>query len=258
MSGNARRVGLAFAAIVVPVALMVGFSILAQLTSKLVGSGLGLVLLYPVELLVGAAVIVVFLRWMARLRSTGEPWLGTGRGFGWGFAAGLVASIGSGILFYLAKRPTLADPLTPVLRPSRAISNIGTAAIEEASFRAGVVQIVASAWGPWAGLVAGSVPFGALHLLNILFGSPPSLAHVIGVSAGGWLLSLLYLRFGLTAAFACHWVWNSLATNWVRAFQLPRKSRMVLFEGAWTTDLVLVLMCGAIHWLKRSTEEKTD
>jgi membrane protease YdiL (CAAX protease family) len=251
MPVNARRWGLAATAVVVPVALIVGFSILAELTSKLYFDGLGAVVLYAALLLVGAAVVLVFLRWMARLREIAPPSVGTVGGLGLGLAAGLVASGGSGLLFYLVNRPTLASPLAPVLRPSRAISNLGPAALEEAGFRGGVVHIFAAAWGQWAGLLAGSVPFGVLHLLNFIFGNPSNLTHVVGVSVAGWLLSLLYLRFGLGAAFACHWVWNSLATNWTRAFQLPRDSAIVLFEGAWTTDLVLVLLCIAIHLLRQ-------
>jgi membrane protease YdiL (CAAX protease family) len=250
---SAARVALAVTAVLAPVALIVGFTILAEFSSNLAGGGLGAAPLYAAELLVGAVVIFVFLRWIAALRGTRPPVLGGSRGMVYGAAVGLAASLGSALLFYAWKRPTLASPLAPVLRPSRVISNAGVAAIEEAGFRAGVVHIATAAWGQLAGLLAGSIPFGVLHLLGFIFGRPPSLTHVISVSAAGWLLSLLYLQFGLTSAFACHWVWNSLASNLARAFQLPRRTGVMMFEGAWTTVLVLVILCVVIHRLARSS-----
>ncbi|MCB9558225.1 MAG: CPBP family intramembrane metalloprotease [Deltaproteobacteria bacterium] len=245
-------------ALVVPVALAVGLSVLAALSTKAVADQTSAAVLYAVELLVGAAVVFGFLRWMAALRGIDTPRFGPFAGLGWGALAGLLASAASGILYYLVNRPTIARPLVSALRPSQAISSIGPASVEEVAFRGGLVHIVDAAWGQWAALLAGSIPFGVLHLVGAIFGRPPSLAHVIGVSAGGWLLSLLYLRSGLQAAFACHWIWNSLAGNWVRAFQLPRETGEVSFEGAWTTDLVLVLLCLAIHRLTRATADPKE
>ena len=192
----------------------------------------------------------LFVRWTARLRHDRAPVVGGIASLTTGAAAGLLASAASGGLYYLVHRPELARPLAAALRPSRFISNLGPAALEEVGFRAGVVQLLSSAWGTLAGLLGGSVPFGLLHLLGVFFGRPPSLTHVVGVSAAGWLLSLLYLQLGLLSAFACHWVWNSLASFWFRAFQLPAKVADIRFEGAWTTDIVLLAMCVVLHWVR--------
>jgi membrane protease YdiL (CAAX protease family) len=244
-------VAVGIAMVLAPIALMVGFSIAGELAAGLAGGGTAGAMLYAAVLVLGAAVTFGLLRWMAAARGIDPPPLGRPVGLGLGTGAGFVASIGSAALFYLVQRPRLADPPWTALRPLRAVANIGPAVLEEVAFRAGVVHVVATAWGEWAGLLSGSVPFGALHVLGVIFGRPPSLSHVIGVSAGGWLLSLLYLRLGLGAAFACHWIWNALASSWIRLFQLPKPWGEILFEGAWTTDLVLVLLCIALHALLR-------
>ena len=120
--------------------------------------GLTSAFFYAGVLVVGAILTFFFVRWMARVRGTAVPAIGSLRTLGAGAAAGLGASLGSGALYYLTKRPAIASPLWPALKPSRFIGNLGPAAIEEVGFRGGVVQVCASAWGSTAGLLAGSIP----------------------------------------------------------------------------------------------------
>ena len=88
----------------------------------------------------------------------------------------------------------------------------------------------------------------ALQLVGRLFGHPIDLAHVIGVSLGGLLLAVLYLRLGLWAAVSCHWLWNTLCSTWVDVLSLPKKGGVQLFEGAWTTSAVLAATSALLVW----------
>ena len=130
----------------------------------------------------------------------------------------------------------------------RLMGNASPALVEEVGFRGGVVHLLAQYFGNWAGLLGGSVPFGVLHLVGRLFGHPIDLAHVVGVSLGGLLLAVLYLRFGLWAAVSCHWLWNTLCSTWVDVLSLPRKGGVQLFEGAWTTSVVLAIASAVLIW----------
>jgi membrane protease YdiL (CAAX protease family) len=129
----------------------------------------------------------------------------------------------------------------------RFVANVSPALVEEASMRAGVVQLLDTCYGSWAGLLGGSVPFGLLHIVSRLFGQPVSVAHVLGTTIAGLLLSLLYLRFGVGAAVACHWVWNSLASAWAHYLGFAEHGGVREFEGAWQTSAVLLLLCWALY-----------
>jgi membrane protease YdiL (CAAX protease family) len=249
MRTGLRRALLFLLALLGPVALLLAFTMLGEFAVP-ISPGPAAPAVYAAILLLGAVATFVFVRWTARLRHERPPVIGGVASLTIGAVVGLLVSAASGGLYYLVHRPELARPLATALRPSRFISNLGPASLEEVGFRAGVVQLLSSVWGTLAGLLGGSVPFGVLHLLGVLFGRPPSLTHVIGVSAAGWLLSLLYLQCGLLSAVACHWVWNSLASFWFRAFQLPAKTAQIQFEGAWTTDAVLLLTCAVLHLLR--------
>jgi membrane protease YdiL (CAAX protease family) len=109
--------------------------------------------------------------------------------------------------------------------------------------RAGVVHILNGLHGPWAAMAGGSLPFGLLHVFGRLFGNPVGISLVIGTTASGLLLSILYLRFGFWAAFACHWIWNSLARAWVMYAGITSRDGIQQFEGAPETVVVLLLAC---------------
>lgn len=139
--------------------------------------------------------------------------------------------------------------------PFSATGSIAPATVEEAVFRFGIVHGTTVLAGPVYGLMAGSLPFGAGHLLNRLAGQPVTFQQVIGITVAGLLLSLMFLRFGLWASVGCHFAWNALAGPWVKGFGLPPAEGISSLEGAWTTSLVLGLACVVLLLLyKRKTE----
>src|SRR5690606_22844037 len=121
-------------------------------------------------------------------------------------------------------------------------------------FRGGIVHTTTRIWGKWAGLASGSVPFGLLHMVDILFGNSITPIHVFGIILGGLLLSLIYLRLGLFAAIACHYIWNVLATRWQKGYGL---ADMGDFEGSWVACVVLLLVTLAL-WKAPKLDPKAE
>ncbi|MDP6414935.1 MAG: CPBP family glutamic-type intramembrane protease [Gammaproteobacteria bacterium] len=183
------------------------------------------------------------------------------RGATVGLAVGLIVSITCGLLFCFLHGEPITGSFVAVVQPVRFLQNLGPALIEEASMRAGVVHMLNGLHGPWAGLAGGSLPFGLLHLFGRIFGNPVGIPHVIGTTASGLLLSILYLRFGFWAALSCHWIWNSLAGTWVRYAGVTSRDGMQQFEGAVETVVVLViasaclLVIGDKRWLGSVTTQ---
>jgi membrane protease YdiL (CAAX protease family) len=240
-----RRRALFAAALLAPVVLGIGFTILGEFTAPLLGGGLAFSLAYALILGVGAAITLWLVNRLARTRQIPTPLIGPPPALAVGTGLGLLtATLASGIYFFV-NRPRLASPLGPALRPEALISNLGVGALEEIGFRAGLVHTLYARWGVLAGLLGGSVPFGLLHILGFIFGRPPSAAHVIGVSFGGWFLSLLYLRWGLLAAAAGHWIWNSAASNCARVFGI----KLYQLESAWSSNVAIGLCILALHLL---------
>lgn len=250
-----RRWVLVLATLLAPVALIVAFTIVAEWAARLVVSSAGRSAIYALVLVLGAAVTLALLRFLAsRSRSPMPVWGGAGAAFlgvGLGVSAvGLCAAS-----HYLVYVPAFAPRIGSVLQPAALVASLGPALLEEAGFRAGIVHALGVRWGPVVGLLGGSVPFGLLHLAGVAVGRVPSAAHVVGVSAGGWLLSLVYLRWGLLAAAALHWAWNSLASNWARATQLKS---LDTFEGLWTTVAGLVVLSVALHVQQSSSRRRAS
>jgi hypothetical protein len=76
---------------------------------------------------------------------------------------------------------------------------------EEVFFRGWLQPILCLRWGPWVGLAATSVIFGAAHS----FLQPVSLLASLNIVLAGAVFGLLALRTGgLWAPFAAHWIWN--------------------------------------------------
>lgn len=79
------------------------------------------------------------------------------------------------------------------------------ASAEEVYFRGWLQPLFCADWGPWLGLAATAVLFGALHLIS---GAQAPLA-VFNLVLAGLLFGLLALRTGaLTAGVAAHFGWN--------------------------------------------------
>jgi len=209
----------------------------------------------------GLLVILTAVRWIAFRLKVPAPKITVWRDVAIGLTVGLLISITCGLLFRLLHGEPATVTFGAAIEPASFLGNMGPALIEEASMRAGVVHLLNGLNGPWAGLAGGSLPFGLLHIFGRIFGNPVGVAHVIGTTASGLLLSILYLRFGFWAAFACHWIWNSLAGTWVRYAGITSRDGMQLFEGAPETVIVLVVTCAILfalpdrRWLRPQTEE---
>lgn len=133
------------------------------------------------------------------------------------------------------------------------LSNISPAVVEELVFRAGIVNLVAQVAGTFAGLAAGSVPFGVIHFISIFFGQIVTVSQVVGATVAGLMLSLVYLRWGLLAAIGIHWAWNSLSWMWVKGYGLGNDG-MSAFEGSWVTIIVLGLACAFLLRINRPAD----
>lgn len=229
-------------AVLFPVLFIIGTAILSELIIKKLDSaclrgaflsGTGLLL---------AWLLYLALAYFSRQLKVDTVRFGNVSGLAVGLAIGLCASFLSGVLYWKLYGNTLSVEKLSQGLFFRTISNVFPASIEEMGFRGGVVGLVTSFFGQVWGLAAGSFPFGVLHFVGRFFGNPVTIQHAMGVSVAGLLLSLLYLRFGLFAAFGCHWIWNSLCGQWVEALSIPKPGGVQAFEGAWSTTAVLTII----------------
>lgn len=229
--------------ITVPVILMLAFTIamelLASATDDVWVKGLGAGAIG----VVGLIAILIAIRWISSRLQISAPTLTDWRSLVIGLTVGLVSSVTCGLLFRFLHGESVAITFSAAIQPAGFLRNLGPAFIEEASMRAGVVHILNGLHGPWAAMAGGSLPFGLLHVFGRLFGNPVGISLVIGTTASGLLLSILYLRFGFWAAFACHWIWNSLARAWVMYAGITSRDGIQQFEGAPETVVVLLLAC---------------
>lgn len=125
----------------------------------------------------------------------------------------------------------------------KVLGNSFPALCEEIVFRGGIVEATMQLLGRGAGLAAGSLPFGILHLVGIFFGGTVTAAQVLGISLAGLMLSLVYLRFGILGSFACHLVWNSFVGGWIKVYGITDKAAVSDLEGSWVTCAVLIAAC---------------
>jgi membrane protease YdiL (CAAX protease family) len=211
--------------------------------------------------IIGFAIIIMTVRQISfRLQIPG-PVIAGWHSAAIGLMVGSLLSVTCGVIFYITHGESTTTSLIVIIQPSKFLRNLGPAFIEEASMRAGVVHILNGMHGTWAGLAGGSVPFGLLHLFGRLFGNSVGISLVIGTTASGLLLSILYLRFGFWSAFNCHWIWNSLARSWVAYAGITTKDGIQQFEGATATVMILVITCiflfliGDKKWRHPQTED---
>lgn len=192
----------------------------------------------------GLGLFIILLKmvsWLARYAGISQPRLGGLNASVVGLVVGLGVSLASGTLFQEVNQRSFDQQIFFQKLSLSMLIAVSPATVEEATFRYGVVHGTAVLAGPvWAG-VAGSIPFAFGHLIDLAFGRTISAAQIWGIVLAGLLLSVLYLQFGLLAAIGCHWVWNSLASPWVYGLSLPVSSGISDFEGAWTTDFVLLI-----------------
>lgn len=164
----------------------------------------------------------------------------------WGFLIGVTASTLSALAYARTQELSIhIDLFKEALAYSSGLS-VFPALTEEAVFRYGIVNGAAALAGPWAALAAGSVPFGLLHLIGNLMGGNLILIQTAGIALGGLLLSLVYLKWGLPSAILTHAVWNTLSIPWLKGMYLDPRTSLAYFEGAWTTCVILLVLCAAL------------
>ena len=123
----------------------------------------------------------------------------------------------------------------------KALVNVFPALSEEIVFRGSIVNAIIQLAGNAWGIAAGSIPFGILHLLGVLFGNTVTISQIFGISFAGMMLSLVYVNFGVCGAFACHLVWNSLVTGWIKVYGIEDKAAISSLEGSWVTCTALLI-----------------
>lgn len=179
--------------------------------------------------------------------------IGSLKNFVIGLVFGLLLSFASGMFYGLIYETPLAMNQLSYNLPMRVLSNAYPALSEEIVFRGGIVHATTAMFGRLPGLAAGSIPFGLLHVINILLGQVVTLGQIVGVCLAGLMLGLVYIRFGLTGAVGAHWAWNFMLGGWLRTLQLPLGTSSY-FEGAWSTCLVLGIACAGLSlslWKRR-------
>jgi membrane protease YdiL (CAAX protease family) len=210
---------------------------------------------------VGFVIIIMAVSRIAARLQIPPPVIAGWRSAATGLAVGLLLSITCGLVFYCTHGESTTTSIFTTIQPWSFLRNLGPAFIEEASMRAGVVHLLNGMHGAWAGLAGGSIPFGLLHIFGRLFGNPVGISLVIGTTASGLLLSILYLRFGFWAAFSCHWIWNSLARAWVVYAGITAQDGIQQFEGATATIILLIVAClclfaiGDKRWRQPQSED---
>jgi membrane protease YdiL (CAAX protease family) len=161
----------------------------------------------------------------------------------WGLLIGLFVSACSGIGFGLMNGYSFQFENIVQELHLKALGSLFPALSEEIVFRGGIVEGIRQLFGSYAGLAAGSVPFGILHLVGIFFGSTVTAAQILGISLAGLMLSLVYLRFGILGSVGCHLVWNSLVSGWIKVYGITDKTAVSALEGSWATCIVLAMTC---------------
>jgi membrane protease YdiL (CAAX protease family) len=229
--------------------------VLALLSILIVGvifSLAGEVLFKPVETykksvafalygITSATLIMFFISYLCKKIGIQSPVVGSVKHLFAGMFFGAAATSLAGLLYLAVYRPRVSIDRFFADLNLQLIANISPAVIEETAFRGGVVHLIFEYAGAASGALGGGVIFGVAHLCGALVGRAVDLHLVLGASSAGLFLSLIYLRYGLGAAIAAHWLWNSFHGSWVGAFSIPIRGARAL-EANWTTIIVFVLL----------------
>ncbi len=165
----------------------------------------------------------------------------------YGLLIGLAVSFFSGIGFGLVKGYSFNFANLLLEFHLKLLGNSFPALCEEIIFRGGIVEGTMQLFGKWVGLAAGSITFGVLHVVGIFFGNSVTVSQILGISLAGLMLSLVYLRFGILGSFACHLMWNSLVSGWIKVYGITDKDAVSTLEGSWVTCFVLATACLMLH-----------
>jgi len=206
--------------------------------------------------LVFTAIFIKLINLVNAYNKMKKPVVGNFSNFFKGVFVGSIVSILSIALFcYSNGINILFDKLILLEIISSAIEATPAALLEEVSFRHGIVYGANILYGKTFAILLGSVPFGLLHLINIVSGEVVSLNQIIGIILAGALLSILYLQYGLWSAVGCHLIWNALSMVYKHALVLPYDNFINHFEGAYTTSIVIFFTLILITYFNRHSRE---
>jgi membrane protease YdiL (CAAX protease family) len=161
--------------------------------------------------------------------------------FIWGLIFGLTISLSSGVIYGLINHHPMRMGKLFNNFDTKLLSNLYPAFTEEIYFRGGIVHLISHLFHSNWGLVIGSVPFGVIHVIRVLFGKKVTFSQILGISLAGLMLSLMYFRFGLIAAIVSHLMWNAIVLGWGQVYQIDNKHLENNIEGSWSTCLILFI-----------------
>lgn len=217
----------------------------------------------PVGALIPLATAAVLLWALGLLPQTLRPgWLGRGLLLGWYLPAAGALVLALSALSWTAQGGGFSAP--PLAALGAVLGQLGTAAIEELFFRAGVLAVLAGAllgtgrMGPRGVVALSAAIFGLAHLLNLIHNPGalvPVLGQVVYAALLGLLLGAVWLRTRSTGAvILLHFLFNCGAA--VGAMFDPEWSRHVLEAGEADTSVgaaistvVFAAPAGLIGWL---------
>ncbi len=181
-----------------------------------------------------------FLRYLLKkLKISAKQKQFTCHGFKHGSLYGLIAFVFSFAIFIIPNWPDHGFlKIDLITFGSKILFEIKPAFLEEVAFRFGLAFFALQFYGRIGALVAGSIPFGILHLLNFIAGEPIQWDYIVGTSIAGLFLTAIFLRFNLSAAIATHFTWNVFAS--LSSICLAYNSQNL--EGAVSTLIVLLLL----------------
>lgn len=155
----------------------------------------------------------------------------------WGAAYGAGVFVTSFLIFAINKGPLSPMAISGGDLAEHFLYNFRPAIIEEVGFRFGLVLATLHFFGRIPALVAGSVPFGLLHLSNFATGQEIYWDYILGTSVAGLFLTLVFLNYNLGAAVMVHFIWNVLAQSSAQIFSFSQEE----LEGGAGTLAVLAL-----------------
>lgn len=202
------------------------FPIPRPLASALIALGIGFCLYYSLR----------FLLKILKLSHHKKQF--TSHGFRMGVIYGLLCFALCFSIFILPKMPRGMMSIDGHVILSRVLFEVRPAVIEEITFRFGLAYFALHFYGIVGALIAGSFPFGILHLLNFIQGQSIDWQYIFGTGIAGLFLTSVFLRFNLAAAIATHFTWNVLATLASIAFAFQAQH----LEAAHSTLAILLLL----------------
>jgi len=166
-----------------------------------------------------------------------------------GIVVALFLLVITGFSYYFVNKPRINISIIFEGAIRRTVFNINYSVVEEIAFRGILFHSFIVYNYSTLGIYLNSILFGLMHLLNKLYGQKVEISAVIGTTAAGLLLSVLYFKWGLSAAIICHLLWNIFSGSLIKVFGLNQINGTLDFESAATTTLSLIVVSVGLYFL---------